>query len=377
VTDPIPLSAPDIGEDEIAAVGEVLRSGRLSLGPCLEEFEAAAAKCAGVGFAAAVNSGTSGLHLGLEALGIGAGDEVVTTPFSFVASTHAIVHAGATPVFVDIEPDSLNIDPRRIEAALTPRTRALLPVHVFGRPAQMNAIRDIAAARDLVVIEDACEAIGAEAGGRRAGGLGDVGVFAFYPNKQVTTGEGGVVVSERRELIDRVRALRNQGRNQGRSEDDWYEHGAVGWNYRLSELAAALGVVQLSRLEQILTRREAVAHAYRERLSDDPRLELPAPDPSGARTSWFVYSIRLRAPLGRTERDRVAAGLAERGIACARYFAPIHLQPAYRERLGLASGDFPVCEAAADRCLALPFFNAITVNQIDRVCETLRGLLPG
>jgi perosamine synthetase len=373
VTDPIPLSAPDVGDDEIAAVGAVLRSGRLSLGPRLEEFEAAAAKCAGVGFAAAVNSGTSGLHLALEALGVGPGDEVVTTPFSFVASAHAIVHAGATPVFVDVEPDSLNIDPRRIEAALTPRTRALLPVHVFGRPAGMQAIRDIAAACDLAVIEDACEAIGAETDGRPAGGLGDVGVFAFYPNKQVTTGEGGAVVSERRELIDRVRALRNQGR----SENGWYEHGAVGWNYRLSELAAALGVVQLSRLEQILARREAVAHAYQERLSHDSRLELPAPDPARTRTSWFVYNIRLRAPLGRTERDRVAAGLANRGIGCARYFAPIHLQPAYRERFGFAPGDFPVCEAAADRCLSLPFFNAITADQIDRVCEALRSLLSG
>jgi perosamine synthetase len=373
MTESIPLSAPDIGEDEIAAVTDVLRSGRLSLGPRLEEFEAAAAKCAGVGFAAAVNSGTSGLHLALEALGVGPGDEVITTPFSFVASTHAILHAGATPVFVEIEPASLNLDPDRIQAALTPHTRALMPVHVFGRPADMEAIGRIAADRELVVIEDACEAIGAEAFGQRAGGLGDIGVFAFYPNKQVTTGEGGVVLSDRRDLIDRVRALRNQGR----TEDGWHEHGALGWNYRLSELAAALGVVQLSRLEEILARREAVARAYGERLRDEPRLQIPLPDAAGTRTSWFVYSVRLRAPLGRTERDRVATGLAERGIGCARYFAPIHLQPAYRKRFGFAPGDFPVCEAAADRCLALPFFNAMTAGEIDRVCEALRDLLPG
>jgi perosamine synthetase len=373
MTHSIPLSAPDIGEDEIAAVCEVLRSGRLSLGPRLEEFEAAAAKCAGVEFAAAVNSGTSGLHLALESLGVGPGDEVITTPFSFVASTHAILHAGATPVFVDVEAESLNLDPQRIEAALTPRTRALLPVHVFGRPADMPAIGRIAADRELFVIEDACEAIGAEAFGRRAGGLGDVGVFAFYPNKQITTGEGGVVLSDRHDLIERVRALRNQGR----SRDGWHEHALLGWNYRLSELAAALGVVQLSRLAEILARREAVARAYGERLAEDPRLEPRAPDEPGTRTSWFVYSVRLRAPLGRTERDRVAVGLAERGIGCARYFAPIHLQPAYRERFGFAPGDFPVCEAAADRCLALPFFNAMTTREIDRVCDALRSLLPG
>jgi len=370
---PIPLSAPDIGEAEIAAVSDVLRSGRLALGPRLEAFEAAAARCAGVGFAAAVNSGTSGLHLALVGLGVGPGDEVVTTPFSFVASTHAILHAGATPAFVDVAPDSLAIDPSRIEAAVTPRTRAILPVHVFGRPADMAAIGAVAAARRLAVIEDACEAIGAEQDGRRAGSLGDVGVFAFYPNKQVTTGEGGVVVSDRRELIERVRALGNQGR----SESGWYEHGSVGWNYRLSELAAALGVVQLARLDEILARRQAVARAYGERLARHPRLELPTPDPPGTRTSWFVYSVRLRPPLGRADRDRVAAALAGRGIGCARYFAPIHLQPAYRARFGFSPGDFPVCESAADRCLALPFFNAITAAQIDRVGDALEALLPG
>jgi perosamine synthetase len=318
-----------------------------------------------------VSSGTSGLHLAFEALGVGPGDEVVTTPFSFVASAHAIVHAGATPVFVDVEPDSLNLDPNRVEAALTPRTRALLPVHAFGRPAEMGAIREIAARRGLCVVEDACEAIGAEALGRRAGGLGDAGVLAFYPNKQITTGEGGVVLSDRRDLADRVRCLRNQGR----SEAGWYEHGAVGWNYRLSELACALGVVQLARLDEILARREALARAYGERLADNPRLELPAPDPPGTRTSWFVYALRLRAPLGREDRDRIAAGLVERGIACGRYFAPIHLQPAYRARLGHAPGDFPICESAADRCLALPFFNRLRDAQIDAVCEALTALL--
>jgi len=368
----IPLARPDLGEAEQRAVAEALRSPQLALGPRLLAFEEAVAKRVGTAHAVAVNSGTSGLELALRALGIGAGDEVVTTPFSFVASANAVRLVGAEPVFVDVEDASLNLDPARIEAALTPRTRAVLVVHVFGRPAAMDEIVALARRRHLAVVEDACEALGAELHGRAVGSFGDAGVFAFYPNKQITTGEGGMVVTDRAALAGRLRSLRNQGRGPG---DDWFEHRELGFSLRLPEPACALGIAQMARLTAILERREALAAAYAERLASRPELLLPTLHVPGGRISWFVYSLRLRPPLGRSHRDALYRGLAARGIAAGRYFAPIHLQPVYRGRPGCEPGAFPIAEASADRSLALPFFNRIRDSELDEVCAALAELL--
>jgi perosamine synthetase len=368
----IPLSAPDIEEWEVERVAEVLRSGRLSLGPKLSEFERAVSTYVGAADGVAVNSGTSGLHLAVRALGLGPGDEVITSPFSFIAPANAILYERATPVFVDIDAVSLNIDPERIEAAVTPRTRALMIVHTFGRPAAMSAITDIARRHKLLVIEDACEAIGAETGGRKVGAIGDAGVFAFYPNKQLTTGEGGMVLTNDAERAARMRSLRNQGRAQSA---DWCEHRELGFNYRLPEMSCALGLSQLARVEAILNRREAVARAYSRRLSAEPDLILPETEITAGRVSWFVYVVRLSDRFGREDRDWVASRLQARGIGCARYFAPIHLQPFYRESFGHRAGAFPVTERVAARTLALPFYNRMTDEALDEVSRTLLELI--
>jgi perosamine synthetase len=366
----IPLSAPDVGEAEIAAVASVLRTPLLSRGPQLEEFERAFAAKVGVAQAVGVSSGTAGLHLCIRASEIGPGDEVITSPFSFVASANAILYERATPVFVDVDPLSLNIDPVRIEAALTPRTRAILVVHVFGRPAAMPAILDIAARRGLLVIEDACEALGAQLGGRDVGTFGECGVFAFYPNKQITTGEGGMIVTDDGGLARLYRSLRNHGR-----DDAGTVHARLGYNYRLSELASALGNEQLKRLDAIRTRRDALARRYDARLSGCAELVIPESIAPPNRMSWFVYVVRLAPRLGPDDRDWIAAQLERRGIGCGRYFAPLHLQPHLQAVLGHAKGAFPVTEAASERTLALPFFNHLTDDQIDEVCGTLLDLV--
>jgi len=369
----IPLSAPEIGEDEIAAVVAVLRSSRLSLGPALGEFERAFAEYIGTAHAIAVSSGTAGLHLALLALGVGAGDEVIVPSFTFIAAANAIRYVGATPVFADIDPATLNMDPACVERAITPRTRALLAVHTFGVPAEMDALLAIAARHRLKVVEDACEAIGAKYRGRKVGGFGDAGVFAFYPNKQITTGEGGMVVANDPEVAASIRSLRNQGR---RATDDWFEHSALGYNYRISEMNCALGLAQLRRIDAILARRAEVAREYDLRLRGCPRLLLPplaVPDRS---LSWFVYGVRLgvarlSGKVAAAERDRIRLGLIERGIGCGRYFAPIHLQPAY----GQAELRLPATEAAGAGALALPFFNRIATEQIAEVCDALLHLV--
>jgi perosamine synthetase len=368
----IPLSAPDVEEWEVERVAEVLRSGRLSLGPKLSEFERAFSAYVGASHGVAVNSGTSGLHLAVRALGLGQGDEVITSPFSFIAPANAILYERATPVFVDVDPATLNVDPERIEAAVTPRTRALMVVHTFGRPALMSSIMDIARRHKLLVIEDACEAIGAETGGRKVGAIGDAGVFAFYPNKQITTGEGGMVVTSDAGVAARMRSQRNQGRAQSA---DWFEHAELGFNYRLPEASCALGLSQLERVESILERREAVARAYRLRLSGEPDLILPEMSIPEGRVSWFVYVVRLSDRFGREDRDWVVSELQARGIGCARYFAPIHLQPFYREAFGHRAGAFPVTERVAERALALPFYNRMTDAELDEVCRTLVELM--
>jgi perosamine synthetase len=367
----IPLSAPDITEPEIEAVSEVLRTSRLSLGPKLEEFEHSMARFVGTAHAIAVNSGTSGLHLCVRALDISEGDEVIVPSFAFIAVANAVRYEKATPVFVDIDPTTLNLDPQRIEEAITPRTRAILVVHTFGCPAALGEILEIARRHQLLVIEDACEALGAEYGGRRAGSFGDAGVFGFYPNKQITTGEGGMIVTNNPKIAAVAHKLRNQGRSDS-SESLQYD--ALGYNYRISEMNCALGIEQLKRIDAILERREAIAREYHRRLENHPDLELPVIEIPGRRISWFVYVLRLTQPSAIPHRDRIVQAMGTRGIACGRYFAPIHLQPVYRAQPHRCM-DLVRTESIALRTLALPFFNKITNEQIEEVCQTLGRVL--
>lgn len=368
----IPLSAPDITESEIASVVEVLRSPRLSLGPKLEEFERDVADYSGAKYAVAVNSGTSGLHLCVRALGLKAGDEVITTPFSFVASANVLLYEKAVPVFVDIDPQTLNIDANKIEAAITEKTKAIMVVHVFGRPSPMREILEIADKYRLKIIEDACEAIGAECENRRVGNIGDGGVFAFYPNKQITTGEGGIIVTDDEAIAEKAKMLRNQGRD---AKSEWFEHTELGYNYRLSDINCAIGIEQLKRLEAILHQRETAARVYHERLAANQNLILPENDLPNGRISRFVYVVRLNENFTRTKRDLIVSEMNRAGIGCGRYFAPIHLQPLYVGKFGYKAGDFPNAEHAAERVIALPFFNRITTVQIEEVCETLETLI--
>ena len=366
----IPLSRPDISETDIQAVVDVLRTPFLSLGPKLPEFESAFADYVGARFATATSSGTAALHLAVKALGIGRGDEVITTPFSFVASANCVLFEDAVPVFVDIEDTTFNLDVSLIERQITPRTKAILPVHVFGRPANLDAILDIARRHDLRVIEDACEAIGARWRDQRVGSLGDVGVFAFYPNKQMTTGEGGMLVTNDRPLDQLVKSLRNQGRGEGSA---WLQHERLGFNYRLSDINCALGLAQLGRLETILRRRRDVAEEYRRQLSDIADLELPLYDLPDGEVSWFVYVVRVKER-DRSGRDDVLRMLRADGIACSDYFSPLHLQP-HIQRLGHRAGDFPVTEAVAASTIALPFYTNLQPEQIGRISERLRHAL--
>lgn len=366
----IPLSCPDITQAERDAVSEVMAGTQLSLGPKLEEFERVIARYVGVRYAVAVNSGTSGLHLCLKAMDIGSGDEVITTPFSFIASSNCILFDGGKPVFVDIDPDTWNIDPARIPAAVTPKTRAILAVDVFGQPADFDPICETARRHKLRVVEDSCEALGATYNNRMAGTLGEAGAFGFYPNKQVTTGEGGVVITNDPELYTRIASYRNQGRG---TDGGWLAHVRLGYNYRLSEINCALGIAQMNRIDEILANRTRVADCYLRRLADIPRLRTQKIIPQ-ARISWFVMVVRLADDYTRADRDRILDKLKAAGIGCSNYFPPIHLQPFFRE-MGFAEGDFPICEALADRTLALPFHGRLSEPEVDTVCRTLSGLL--
>ncbi len=363
----VPLSRPDITEREIDAVVEVLRSGWLSIGPHTEAFEAACAAVAGRRHGIAVNSGTSGLHLCVRGLGIGEGDEVITTPFSFIATTNCVLFERAKPVFVDIDPDSYNMVPNAIESAITPRTKAILPVEVFGNTAHFDAYERIAEKHGLAMIEDCCEALGGMLGDRPAGSFGDCGVFAFYPNKQITTGEGGLIVTD----SDRLRDLCVSMRNQGRGGDAWLAHARLGYNFRIDEMSAVLGEVQLARLDEILAKRRHVAAMYRRRLGEIEEIHLPPMvEPESA--SWFVYVIRLAEGFSRDDRDAVIARLGQLGVQARNYFVPIHTQPYIQEMLGTREGDFPVTERIADRTIALPFFANLTPEQVDRVTDALK-----
>jgi len=361
----IPLARPEIGTREEELVLEVLRSGRLSLGPMGERFERDFAAWLGVEDAVAVSSGTAALHLGVRALGWEPGDEVLTSPFSFVASANCLLYEGARPVFCDVDPETLDLDPAAVEAALGERSVGLLPVHIFGYPAAMPELEAIAAANGLGLLEDACEALGAvDAEGRRVGTRGNLATFAFYANKQLTTGEGGMVVPPSPELASRLRSERNQGRA---ADMGWLDHGGLGFNYRLSDLAAALGVAQLARLDRMLERRIAVADLYARGLAGIDGVEAPPAGRGAERRSWFVYPVHL--PDG-VDRDATIARLGERGVAAKAYLPCIHLFPHLREQ-GWREGQFPVAEAASARSLALPFFPAMSEAHVERVCEAL------
>jgi len=365
----IPLSAPDLTHEERACVMDVLLGRELSLGPRLPAFERALRELTGARHAIAVNSGTSALHLCIKAARIGPGDEVITTPFSFVASANCALFERAVPKFVDIDPNTWNLDVAQIEAAITPRTKAILPVHVFGRPCPMEPIVEIANRRNLVVIEDSCEAIGATSGGRQVGTFGQTGVFAFYPNKQITTGEGGAIVTDDDDVARLCRSWRNQGRGETGA---WLQHERLGYNYRLSDLNCALGTVQVSRLQEILAARARVAAMYHRVLSRRvPDVVLPLPTEPGAEISWFVYVVRLREEFSAADRNAVVESLRRSGIGCNTYFSPIHLQPFYREMFGYRPGDFPVTEHIAERTIALPFFNQLKEEEIESVCNAL------
>jgi perosamine synthetase len=362
----VPLARPVLGAEEEAAVAEVLRSGQLSLGPRVPAFERAFAQRVGAAQACAVSSGTAGLHLALRAVGVGDGDEVVTTPFSFVASANVIAYERATPVFADIDPVTLNLDPDAAAAAVSERTTAILPVDIFGYPADLPAFERLG----LPIVEDACEALGAVyPDGTPVGSRGHPTVFAFYANKQLTTGEGGMVTLDSAELKERI----DSERNQGRAPDmGWLDHDRLGFNYRLSDIACAIGLVQLERLEAMLAGRARVAGWYREALAAIEGLELPCEDAGGSRRGWFVYVVQ--APRGH-DRDEVIRALREHGVQSKPYLPAIHLMSFYRERYGHREGEFPVCEDVAARSLALPFFPDMTRNQVERVAVALDSIL--
>ena len=368
----IPLSQPDINEDDIEAVARCLRSGRLSRGPWVEEFEAGLAEFIGTKHAIAVSSGTAALHILMVGLGLRPGDEVITTPFSFIASTNCILYAGARPVFVDIDPHSLNLDPRLLDCALTDRTKMILPVHVFGRPCAMDALMSFADQHILDVVEDACEAIGSRYRSQSVGSFGIAAALAFYPNKQITTGEGGAIVTNDPFLAELCRALRNQARAESGASS---HYSRLGFNYRITDLQCALGISQLRRIRQLVARRSEVAGWYRELLADVKEIILPVPPEEGAEISWCLFVIRLGDQFGEGDRDLLLERMAENGIECHAYFPVIHREAFIRKELGPIPGSFPVAEAVAARTVALPFSSVMSREQVERVCNALKASL--
>ncbi|MFN2471529.1 MAG: DegT/DnrJ/EryC1/StrS family aminotransferase [Gaiellaceae bacterium] len=362
----IPLSRPYLGEREEELVLEVLRSGRLSLGPAIERFEEVLAARVGAPFAAAVSSGTTGLHLLAHAAGLGPGDEVITSPISFVATANCFIYEGATPVFADVDERTLNLDPAAVEAALTERTRAMVAVDMFGYPCELDPLRELCEHHGLTLIQDACEALGAEYCGAPVGSHGPSAVFAFYPNKQITTGEGGIVTAHSEELWQLLKSLRNHGRSY---DARWFNHVRLGFNYRLTDLQAALGLAQLERLEVILSLRREAAERYARLLAGVEGVELLARDDAEHVRSWFVYVVKLAPGV---DRDGVTARLAADGIEAGHYVPCVHLQPYLRERYGFAEGMCPVAEDAARRTLALPFFTGIDSGDQERVAAALQ-----
>ena len=361
----IQLAKPHITQEDIDAVTKVLQSRYLSLGPKLREFEQNFAKRIGTKFATAVNSGTSGLHLCIRALGIKEGDEIVTSSFSFVASSNCILYEKAIPVFVDVQEDSFNMDPDLIEQAITPRTKALLIPHIFGQTCDMTKIMQIAKAHNLYVIEDACESILATHNDQFAGTFGDAAVFAFYPNKQMTTGEGGIILTNN----PQINAYCKSATNQGRSDNlQWLTHDKLGFNYRLDEMSAALGVSQLRKIDYLIKRRKEIAHEYTKRLASIQQIQVPTVQQKN-RSTWFVYAIKVAAE----KRNELIEHLRNNEIQSKAYFSPaIHLQPFYISEYGYKQGDFPVTESLSNQTLVLPFYPELTLAEIDQVCDQIK-----
>jgi len=360
----IPLARPDIGPRELELVTQVLSGDSLAMGPFTEQFERGIAEVAGRAHAVACASGTAGLHMAVRALGIGDGDEVITTPFSFVASANCLLYERAVPRFVDIEEDSLGIDPGLIEAAVTSRTKGILPVHVFGRPCRIEPIMTSARTHGWSVIEDSCEALGSTLDGRPMGSYGDVSVFAFYPNKQITTGEGGIAVTDDAGIAEVMTSLRNQGRD---TDGTWLRHVRLGYNYRIDEMSAAVGVAQLERRAELRAGRNRVALAYEQAFAGRDWVRLPQAGP-GEEVDWFVYVLRLAAEI---DRDALIGRLAARGVPSRPYFAPIHLQPFYQAAFGFTPGDFPVTERVARTTLAIPFSSRLAEDDVAYVAEVI------
>jgi perosamine synthetase len=365
----IGLSSPWLDEREEELVTDVLRSGRLSLGPTIDRFEEAFAERVGAPYAAAVSSGTAGLHLLCVAAGVHLGDEVVTSPYSFVASANCAIYEGATPVFADIDRRTLNLTAESVEAAITERTRAVVAVDIYGYPCELDELRAVCERHGVTLIQDACEALGARYKGKLVGSQGPSATFAFYPNKQITTGEGGMITTHSEREWRLVRSLRNQGRADS---GGWLEHARLGFNYRIDDISAALGIAQVEKLDTILSLRQAAAARYGELLAGLDRLELPLADDSDHVRSWFVYVVTLERGL---DRERVIAELEQQGIATSRYLPSIHLQAYMRERYGFSEGLCPVSEDLSQRTLALPFYTAIDPDDQERVAEALAAAL--
>ena len=362
----IPLSSPYLDERDEELVLEVLRSGRLSLGPTIDRFEELFAETVGAPYAAAISSGTAGLHLLCRMAGLGAGDEAITSPYSFVASANCAIYEGATPVFADVDPETMNLDPAAVEAAITPRTKAVIAVDIFGYPCELEPLRELCDRHGLTLIQDACEALGARYRGAPVGSHGPSAVFAFYPNKQMTTGEGGIVTTHSADEWMLLKSLRNQGRADG---GGWLDHARLGYNYRIDDIRAALGIGQLEKIETILSLRARAAARYTELLRDADALETPLADDDDHVRSWFVYVVKLDAAV---DRERVIAELARQGIASSRYLPSIHLQAYMRETYGFSEGLCPVSEDLSRRTLALPFFAQIDADDQARVADALR-----
>jgi perosamine synthetase len=365
----IQLSAPDIQEEDVALVTQAVRSGRLSAGRFLERLESDFADYIGSRYAVGVANGTAGLHLCIRAAEIADGDEVITSPFSFIATANCILYERGKPVFVDIDADSFNLDPAQVERSMSPRTRAVLAVHVFGEPCALNALQAVCRDRDLVLIEDACEAVGAEYNGRKVGTFGKAAVFSFYPNKAMTLGEGGIVTTDDPRWASVMQSLRNQGRSDG---GKGFGHELLGYNYRLDEMSAALGVAQLARLDRLLAQRQAVAIRYTELLRRVPGVTVRTAGPLATRPSWFVFAIQLDPSI---DRDQVMTLLDARGIPSRVYFTPIHLQPYYRTRFGFRPGDFPIAERVAASILALPFHTNLSESETHEVVDALQSAI--
>jgi perosamine synthetase len=365
----IPLAKPNIGKEEIESVIRVLKSGALSLGPKLKEFEKRFSEYIGTRYAIAVNSGTSGLHLCVKSLGISKGEEVITSPFSFIASANCVLYEKAKPVFVDVKEDTFNIDPKKIEEKITEKTKAILPVHVFGQSCDMDPIIKIAKKYNLRIIEDACESIGTTYKEKKAGTFGDCAVFAFYPNKQITTGEGGMIVTNNEKISELCKSMSNQGR----TSKEWLSHETLGYNYRMDEMSAALGVEQLKRIDYFLKKRKEIADMYIEKLKGIEKIILPSIK-EHAISSWFVFPVRIKG--NRNDRDKIIEALQKQGIQSKAYFYPcIHLQPFYKKEFSYKEGDFPIAEQISNSILILPFYTEMNEKIVNKVVSSLNNIL--